>query len=113
MSASPALRFAAYGGFLLLDDDGRVLAAQPIGDGDELGFAPPRAWQAQFTPQLEAQQRLQAVTLPVLRRGGATHFCWINPGESFAAGPETWTPAASGAFLYLFKGRPPLYFARE
>lgn len=65
ISASADLRFAAYGGFLLLDDTGVVVAAQAIGDGlcdqSALQFEEPKPWRKEFTTQLEDAGRLQQV----------------------------------------------------
>ena len=94
--------------------DVKPTQAQPVGDGDELVFSPPKKWQSQFTSQLEAAGRLQKVTLPALLRGGATHFAWINPDERFEASGEKWTPSAYGGFVYLMGGKQdPVYFAKE
>eukprot|EP00750_Incisomonas_marina_P030585 INCI7621.4.p1 GENE.INCI7621.4~~INCI7621.4.p1 ORF type:complete len:645 (+),score=100.94 INCI7621.4:322-2256(+) len=103
ISASAELRFAAYGGFLLLDPSGNVVGAQALGDESDsantLQFASPKPWRREFTAQLEAERRLQKVTLPALKSRGADRFCWLGPHETFAAGPERWQPTATGGFL--------------
>ena len=57
LTASPDLRFAAYGGFLLLDDAGTVVAVQTVGGGADLAFGAPVAWRSEFTEQLEGAGR--------------------------------------------------------
>lgn len=108
------MQFAAYGGFLLLDPHGKVVAAQAISMNAEatgrLAFGPPREWRDAFTEPLKAAGRFQPITLPNLKKAGATHFCWINPGEVFSSEGEKWEPAAHGAFLYLQTNKPPTYF---
>ena len=119
LSTSPTLQFAAYGGFLLMDDNDKVLAIQAVAsDGDTGGdsaitFGPPRPWRGEFTSQLKDAKRFQPVTLPALRNEGATDFCWINPSETLTAGPESWVPAVHGAFLYLMEDGKAIYFPVE
>ena len=110
LTASPDLRFAAYGGFLLLDDAGAVVAVQTVGGGADLAFGTPQAWRPEFTEQLEGAGRFQPVTLPSLLRDGATHFCWLNAGEELKAGDTSWMPSKEGAFLYRRKDAAPLFF---
>ena len=110
LTASPDLRFAAYGGFLLLDDAGAVVAVQTVGGGADLAFGAPQAWRPEFTEQLEGAGRFQPVTLPSLLRDGATHFCWLNAGEELKAGDASWMPSKEGAFLYRRKDAAPLFF---
>ena len=117
ITTSPALMFAAYGGFLLLDKSGQVLAVQAIsgGDGPEgdecaVSFSAPRQWRTEFTQQLQDAQRFQPVTLPFMRESGARHFCWIHPGEQIVLGSEKWTPSTEGAFLYLMASGESFYF---
>ena len=112
VSASPSMQLAAYGGFLL-DDAGAVVATQAIAgseDGFQIAFAPPRPWRDDFTGPLREASRLQPVTLPNLKAAGAESFCWIHPGESLYSGPEKYTPAADGAFLYLMQGGGAIWF---
>lgn len=110
-SASPEQCFYAYGGFLLLDASGAVVAVQAVGAGAELGFSPPKPLPKAATTDCVAR-RLRPVTLPPLLRGGARQFCWIAPGEGLACGPTTWVPSKTGAFLYLCAdGAPPIYFS--
>ena len=101
---------AAYGGFLLLDDAGAVVAVQTVGGGADLAFGAPQAWRPEFTEQLEGAGRFQPVTLPSLLRDGATHFCWLNAGEELKAGDTSWMPSKEGAFLYRRKDATPLFF---
>ena len=110
LTASPDLRFAAYGGFLLLDDAGAVVAVQTVGGGADLAFGTPQAWRPEFTEQGEGAGRFQPVTLPSLLRDGATHFCWLNAGEELKAAGASWVPAKGGAFLYKMKGKEPIFF---
>ena len=110
LTASPDLRFAAYGGFLHLDDAGTVVAVQTVGGGADLAFGAPQAWRPEFTEQLEGAGRFQPVTLPSLLRDGATHFCWLNAGEELKAAGASWVPAKGGAFLYKMKGKEPIFF---
>lgn len=118
LTSSPELRFAAYGGFLLLDDQDRVVDIHSVEQGPNshmsLGFSEPRPWRAEFTKQLDDAGRFQPVTLPELLRAGATQFCWLSPGEVLTVGPENWVPASSGGFLYK-RGNdlPPIYFPVE
>lgn len=114
VTASPALQVAAYGGFLLLDRNDKVVGVQAISPVESpssaLHFGDPRPWRDEFTEGLKAQGRFQPVTLPSLRTRGATHFCWVSPGETFTSGPEEWSPSKDGAFLYLLADGRQLWF---
>jgi len=114
-STSPELNFVAYGGFLLLDRHGAVVAVQslcaPKAGGAVLRFGSPRRWRPEFIDGVEP--RLQAITLPALLRAGATSFCWLHPREVIASGPEEWTPSVSGAFLYQLGDGAAVYFPLE
>ena len=114
-STSPELNFVAYGGFLLLDRRGAVVAAQalcaPKAGGAVLRFEAPRRWRPEFVAGVEP--RLQAITLPALLRAGATSFCWLHPRESIASGPEEWAPSVTGAFLYQLSDGTAVYFPLE
>ena len=111
-STSPELNFVAYGGFLLLDRRGAVVAVQslcvPKAGGAVLRFDPPRRWRPEFIGGVEP--RLQAITLPALLRAGATSFCWVHPREIIASGPEEWAPSVTGAFLYQLADGTAVYF---
>jgi len=119
LSTSAELRFAAYGGFLLVDRDNNVVRVQSVDQGDHRGdfrisFGEPRKWRNEFTSQLTAAGRFQPVTLPELHRAGATHFCWLIPGETLTSGPENWSPSSTGAFLYqLDNNQSSVYFPIE
>ena len=117
VTSSPALQVAAYGGFLLLDRNDKVVAVQAIAPrfgvesiSNSLEFGEPRPWRAEFTAGLRGQGRFQPVTLPSLRARGALHFCWLSPGETFTSGPEEWSPSKDGAFLYLMADGKELWF---
>lgn len=111
VSASPEQCFIAYGGFLLLDATGAVVATQAVGAGDDLAFGPAQTMRKEFTAGVEAKGRLRPVTLPPLLRGGARQFCWVAPGESLHCGTDKLVPSKTGAFLYtLADGKPPIYF---
>ena len=111
-STSPELNFVAYGGFLLVDRRGAVVAVQslcvPKAGGAVLRFDPPRRWRPEFIGGVEP--RLQAITLPALLRAGATSFCWVHPREIIASGPEEWAPSVTGAFLYQLADGTAVYF---
>merc|ERR1740123_3018566 len=77
--SSKELSFAIRGGFLLLSAE------------DE----------AQLRP------RMQEVTLPHLRKAGATKFCWVNPKEKLGG---TSTAPEHGGFAYLLQGQDPVFF---
>ena len=104
LTASPDLRFAAYGGFLLLDDAGAVVAVQTVGGGADLPSGRRRRGVSSSSSRWPS---FQPVTLPSLLRDGATHFCWLNAGEELKAAGASWVPAKGGAFLYKMKGRSP------
>jgi len=113
VSASPELCFLAYGGFLLLDAEGKVVAVQAVtGDTTEssLKFGEPRKWREAFTQVLKDAGRFKPVTLPALLRQGACEFAWVNPKEDLVAGPEHWTPSETGAYVYLLSKESPVYF---
>lgn len=65
ISSSAELRFAAYGGFLLLDATGNVVMAQALGDTTDddfnIAFEEPKPWREEFSAQLEVERRLQQV----------------------------------------------------
>ena len=107
VSASPEFHFALYGGFLLLDAEGSVVAVKAVqvgGSSALLEFEGPRKWRPEFLPPLRAAGRLQPVTLPPLLAAGAEAFCWINPHETLTSGPESWSPSGRGAFVYAMRG---------
>ena len=110
--------FAAYGGFLLLNADDKVLAVQAIapesGDGAVgVSFSQPKQWRSSFAQQLQSANRFQPVTLPFMLEAGAREFCWINPEEQLTLEKETWTPSTDGAFLYLMASGESLYFPAD
>ena len=63
-STSPELNFVAYGGILLLNRRGAVVAVQALGapkaGGATLRFDAPRRWRPNFLAAVEP--RLQAIT---------------------------------------------------
>lgn len=81
LTTQPELRFAAHGGYLLLDASGRVVLAQALDDGNQLKFDRPRTWKTEFVAPLRNAGRFQPVTLPALQKAGAKEFCWISPNE--------------------------------
>lgn len=107
MTHSPDLRFATYGGFLLFDAAGTVVAAQAITfeiSGDHLNFEPPAPFREEFVASLQEAGRLQQVRRPELKRHGAKQYCWIMPGEQLvSAAGKKWTPCESGAFVYTLE----------
>ncbi len=120
ISTSAELRFAAYGGFLLLDAAGNVVKALAIGDDQDtaLKFAEAKAWcHPESLQHLEEAERLQLVTLPTLRARGAERFCWVGPGETFRNGNESFVPTDVGGFLYQMhkakSGEEAVFFAFE
>ena len=61
--ACAELRFAAYGGFLLMDGEGKVVKALPVGDDRDtvLKFAAAKPWGcAEALKELHSAGRLQA-----------------------------------------------------
>jgi len=116
VSASPELCFLAYGGFLLIDSQGKVVAVQAVtGDTTEssLRFEEPRKWREAYTPVLKEAGRFKPVTLPALLRQGACEFAWVNPKEDLVSGPEHWVPSETGAYVYLLSSGSPIYFPVE
>ena len=111
-STSPELNFVAYGGILLLNRRGAVVAVQALGapkaGGATLRFDAPRRWRPNFLAAVEP--RLQAITLPALLRAGATAFCFLHPREVVSSGTEEWAPSPTGAFLYQLSDGAALYF---
>ena len=113
LTVSVELRFTAYGGFLLLDASGAVVAAQAIGAPTErhtLRFGKAEALDPPRVGPLRASGRLQSVTLPSLLRAGATHFCWLAPNE---VGASRAPLIEYGAFAYLLDREPPIFFRLE
>jgi hypothetical protein len=102
----PNWRFICYGGFLYFDSEGRVLAANAIGEGDTLCFGAPRPWRAEYTNKLIEENRFQPITLSNMLSAGARHFAWIHAGETLVGSPGAWEPAEHGAFVYLFHDDP-------
>jgi len=99
-TTSPSAGFLTYGGFLYLDDKGKVLKVMAMAVGSGLSFAGPEPWRPQYTEAL--QERWQPVTLPFLQRKGAEMFAWFNPGEVLHSSVgEPWCIAEHGAFAYL------------
>ena len=111
VNTSPELRLAVYGGFLLFDAAGRVVAVQEgsTPNGDDVSFEAPRPWRTEFSAQLEP--RLRHVTTPFIRRGGASRVCFVLPGEELAYGPELWTPSVTGAFMFQMHDDGELFFS--
>merc|ERR1719330_324144 len=108
LSKSSELCFALRGGFLLLSETGEVLKAQLVvpGAGHSLTFGEGAPLSQEAEEQLK-ESRMQVVTLPHLRKAGATHFCWVNPEETFGA----FRAPALGAFAYLLQDKGPVFFA--
>ena len=118
VSMSAEQCFTAYGGFLLLDRSGVVVAVQAVVLTDALApvedvimFSKPNTWRGEFTKLLE-KSRLSHVTFPSLLRNGARQFRWIAPKEQLELEQDRWMPSPTGAFLYLRDNEdPPLYFS--
>ena len=119
LTVNPALRFTAYGGFVLLDDQGAAVALQTLGapTGGALTFG--RAEKLSRDTIEPLHSRMQDVTLPSLLRAGAEQFCWLVPGEALDYAPETQHETQSfrrkyganhGAFAYRMNDGPPLLF---
>ncbi|KAL3905547.1 MAG: hypothetical protein SGPRY_010873, partial [Prymnesium sp.] len=112
-TATPPFRFVAYGGFVLLDSNLRVVRVQALCSishafGLSISFHSPRPWRPEFSEQLDA--RFQPVTLPSLKRAGALAFCWIHPNEALKRGPEQWVPSTTGGFVYEMYDGSAIYF---
>eukprot|EP00966_Prymnesium_polylepis_P255405 5901002-Prymnesium_polylepis.1 len=77
ITSSVELRFVTYGGFLLFDASGQVVAIQALafhleeGRVSQLAFGPSAPWRPEFSAALRNSGRLQPVTLPELQRQGA------------------------------------------
>ena len=110
VDSSPALRFAMYGGFMLLDAAGHVVSVQQphIPNGTDLDFDAPRPWRTEFSAALAS--RFKEVTVPFLLRGGASKSCFILPQEELSAGPELWTPSVTGAWLVQMRDGTETYY---
>ena len=118
ITARPALMFVAYGGFLLLDEQGDVVEAQAVREGSAAGaglsvrFQDPIAWKsAEFLGPLKDAHRMQNVTISALRARGAERFAWVGPDESLQSkSGVSWSPSATGGFLYQFTGGDCVFF---
>ena len=119
ITARPSLSFAAYGGFLLLDDRGEVVEAQvvrgPVLGGMCLTFADAVGCKPVDLAALKSEERLQQVTIPAIRARGAEQFVWLGPQEVVpsVSGDRACEPSPIGGFLYLFNaedGRAPVFF---
>lgn len=106
LTQSKELSFAIRGGFLLLSADGKVLNTQLVVAGKNIRFDAPQPFPKDVADEL--QPRFQVVTLPWLRKAGATHFCWIHPGEK----KGSFSAPARGGFAYLQQGedKGPVFF---
>ena len=121
--------FVAYGGFLLLDAAGRVLAVQAIMRTStdatrQMHFSPQQKCPTDAVSHMLECGRMRSVTLPHLRRCGAESFGWVHPeeqvGPTTAAASQPSTEASSprkprplssyGAFLYTFSSGAPIIF---
>ena len=94
---------ARMGGFVYLDRRGEVLRINAItgsqGSAGELSFEGPAPLEAEARRKLRDQDRLQRVTLPMLKECGSQQFAWVNPSEFGAKlGPLR---ANFGAFVYV------------
>lgn len=100
-STSPEASFFTHGGFIYMDQAGKVLSvfAKTVGEG--LSFEPPQRWRGQFSADLTGRWR--PVDLPFLAAKGAKLFAWINPGEVLSS-PDApkWEVAQQGAVVFLF-----------
>lgn len=105
--------FMKFGSFLYLNYKRFVLQANTLmpassGIGGGLQFSRPKPWEQAWTRSLERVGRFQEITIPEFRNVGATHYCWLKPGEKIL-GPDG-KPLASqpdvehGGFVYLFRG---------
>jgi len=78
----------------------------PEGNEGGLQFSKPKRWKSEWTSYLAKKGRFQEITIKDLTETGATHFCWLRPGESIY-GKDDWQmhsqPEVShGGFAYLF-----------
>ena len=86
----------------------------------EIHFEPPAPFPPEALQRLKDAERLQPVTLPELLRTGAREFCWLVPGETFAAdggdggggegGGGDASSVAYGGFVYTLQESPPIVF---
>lgn len=105
--------FMKFGAFVYLNSKRWVLQAttlQPAlpGTGGGLQFSRPKAWEPTWTKSLEKAGRFQEITVPDFRNVGATHFCWLKPGEKIFGQDgqplPTQPDVEHGGFVYLFRG---------
>jgi len=106
-TTAPSASFFVFGGFVYLNQAGRIVATMALSLGEGLSFHEPQRWNAAYTTALE--NRWQAITLPFLREKGVQWFVWLNPGETIKPknsehfGGEPWKVGGEhGAFAYLF-----------
>ncbi|KAL1519368.1 hypothetical protein AB1Y20_022894 [Prymnesium parvum] len=112
--------FVAYGGFLLLNAAGEVVAAQAVmstvrGEAiPKIHFLRQETCPPSIVSELRGDGRLRNVTLPALLSCGVESFCWVNPHEPPQGGQDDQMTAhrvtrkknkeltKHGAFLYTF-----------
>jgi len=104
-----AYNFFSIGGFLYFNKELKLVACNFIepGNGPGFLFGPPNLFHSnghknlfhsnvhtKFRDELEADRQLNKITIPHLQKAGATHFCWLLPGELKGC--------SLGGFLYIF-----------
>eukprot|EP00756_Hemistasia_phaeocysticola_P007343 Hpha_TRINITY_DN14226_c0_g1::TRINITY_DN14226_c0_g1_i1::g.22637::m.22637 len=103
--ADPLGAFAIFGGFLYLDEDGLVVGANALTQGDMLHFDGPFPWRREYTELLRSNGRLVPVTLRALKDKGAQEFAYLIPGETLSGpGLPSWRVTKHGGFVYLGSG---------
>lgn len=98
----PRHSFVMLGGFAYTRQVGtqvEVLQCNAIARGADLCFGPQLRLPVAVLQELHRQDRMQPVTVDVIKQTGAQFFAWINPGEFADLLPE---PAPHGAFAYEF-----------
>jgi len=111
--ASLVRQCLSVGAFMYLDDQCQVVQVNTLQQGVTavaFEFKEPQLWLPEWTRALWIQNRLQQVTLKVLKDAGVCYFSWVLPDEVLVG--EQGQPLAKqpeiphGAFVYIFHKDP-------
>eukprot|EP00927_Polykrikos_kofoidii_P052095 TRINITY_DN4586_c0_g1_i1.p1 TRINITY_DN4586_c0_g1~~TRINITY_DN4586_c0_g1_i1.p1 ORF type:complete len:917 (-),score=137.23 TRINITY_DN4586_c0_g1_i1:3-2753(-) len=102
-SDDPDVAFLSNGGFVYLGENMTDIVAISALLDDSSGsfqFGPPRKWEAEWTRNLFDKGRFVPVTSEEYWQRGATHFCWILPGEITPREGPSICPFGGVAFVH-------------
>merc|ERR1719203_2195943 len=101
----PDMALIHNGGWFFCDSEGKVLCIMALrpDKGGQLKFGRRKQWSAEWTRRLVQHRRIDPITIPALLAKGATHFCYIYPGECMDPQSAATKICKRGGFVYFFR----------